>query len=148
MRKVMLVFAVSLAMMTGSIAFAGNQSAQMQTVPPKARLYEKGTIGSVPYLTGGVGQNERAAMMPLEKDYNLKLVFALRSGPYLANPMVTVQDKNGKDVIHMRSDGPWFLVKLPAGEYTVIASRDGHRIEREHVKVGQELQTTEFVWKS
>ena len=146
MKKVMLVLAMGLALMTGSIAYAGNQTASMAAC--KTRLYEKGIIGSVPYLTGGVGQDERVCLKPVEKDYNLKLVFAAKSGQYLASPMITVQDKNGKDVLRMRSDGPWFLAKLPAGEYKVIVSRDGHRTEIEHVKVGQELHTAEFVWKS
>ena len=146
MKNVMLVLAMGLALMTGSIAYAGNQPATM--VACKTRLYEKGTIGSVPYLTGGVGQDERVCLKPVEKDYNLKLVFAVKSGQYLASPMITVQDKNGKDVLHMRSDGPWFLAKLPAGEYKVIASRDGHQTEIEHVKVGQGLNTAEFLWES
>jgi hypothetical protein len=145
MKKLMLALAVSLALM-GSNAYAANQSAPM--VACKTSLYEKGMIGSVPYLTGGVGQDERVCLQPMEKDYNLKLVFALRSGQYLASPMITIQDKNGKDILHMRSDGPWFLTKLPAGEYKVIVSRDGHRTEIEHVKVGQGLQTAEFLWKS
>jgi len=146
MKKVMLVLAVGLALMTGSIAYAGNPAAT--TFACKTRLYEKGMIGSVPYLTGGVGQDERVCVEPQENNYNLKLVFALRTGQYLASPMITVQDNNGKDILHMRSDGPWFLAKLPAGEYKVIVSRDGHRTEIEHVKVGQQLHTAEFLWKS
>jgi hypothetical protein len=146
MKKLMMVLAMVLALMTGSIAYAGNQTAS--TVAPKTTLYEKGMIGSVPYLTGGVGQDERVCLEPMEKDYNLKLIFALKSGQYLASPMITLQDKNGKDILHVRSGGPWFLAKLPAGEYKVIVSRDGHRTEMEHVKVGQELHTAEFLWKS
>jgi hypothetical protein len=146
MKKVMLVLAMGLALMTSSIAYAGNQTASMSAC--KTRLYEKGVVGSVPYLTGGVGQDERSCLQPAEKDYNLKLVFAVSSGQYLASPMITVQDKSGKDIVHMRSDGPWFLAKLPAGEYKVIVSRDGHRPEIEHVKVGEGLHTAEFVWKS
>jgi hypothetical protein len=146
MKKVMLVLAMGLALMTGSIAYAGNQTASMPAC--KTRLYEIGVVGSIPYLTGGVGQDERICIDPLEKDYNLKLVFALRSGQYLASPMITVQDSNGKDVLQMRSDGPWFLAKLPAGEYKVIVSRNGYQTEIKHIKVGQKLDTAEFLWKS
>jgi len=35
------------------------------------------------------------------------------------------------------------LTKLPAGEYRVIVSREGHRTEPEHVKAGQGLHTAE-----
>jgi hypothetical protein len=146
MKKVMLLLVMGLALTTGSIAYAGNQAAAMSAC--ETRLYEKGVVGSIPYLAGGVGQDERVCIGPLEKDYNLKLVFALRSGQYLASPMIAVQDSNGKDVLRMTSDGPWFLAKLPAGEYKVIVSRDGHRTEIEHVKVGQKLDTAEFLWKS
>lgn len=146
MKKVMMVLVAVLAVMAGSTVYAGNQSAPM--VASKTHSYEKGMIGSVPYLTGGVGENERATIEPLERNYNLKLVFAARSGAYLATPMVRIEDMNGKEILHMRSDGPWFLAKLPSGEYKVVVSRTGHQTEIQNVKVGEGLQTTEFLWKS
>ena len=142
----MMVLATVLAVMAGSVVYAGTQASP--TVACNNSLYTKGMIGSVSYLTGGVGQDERICLQPVEKDYNLKLVFAVRSGQYLASPMITIQDQSGKDILHMRADGPWFLAKLPAGEYKVIVSREGHRTEIEHVKVEQGLHATEFLWKS
>ena len=72
-------------------------------------------------MSTGAGSNSRITYA----DYSLKLVFALRSGPYVADVAVTIFDESGAKVVNAHSDGPWFLAQLPPGNYRVVARRKG-----------------------
>jgi len=146
MKKGLLILGIGLIFTVASMASAS--AGQKGSSICNYRLYQQGMVKSVPYLTGGVGKDERACLHSMETGYNLKLVFALKSKEFLASPMVTIADKSGKEVLHTMSDGPWFLAKLPAGEYKVTVSRPGHRTEVQHVTVGQKEHMSTFVWNS
>ncbi len=45
----------------------------------------------VPFVTGGVGVDERADLRAKEKDYNLKIVAAAPSGAYVADVAVVIE---------------------------------------------------------
>lgn len=80
-------------------------------------------VAAIPFISGGVGTDERDAMMREAKTegYNLKVVTAATGGAYLASVDVRITDRQGVEVLHTAMDGPWLLVKLPAGRYTVAA---------------------------
>ena len=83
----------------------------------------------------------------MEKDFNLKMVFALKSGAYLAEVSVTIIDAtNNKVMLDTLAEGPWFLARLPAGTYQVNASYRTN-VERRTVAVGAAtLSTIELRW--
>ncbi len=97
------------------------------------------------YISGGVGLDSVERLNSQSKDFNLKLVFTLNEGNYLASVPVTVTDARGTKVIDAVSDGPLFMAKLPAGSYTVAATNDG-KTQTRKVTVGQGLQTTYLRW--
>lgn len=103
--------------------------------------------GGVSYLSGGVGVASQERLKALEKEFNLKLVFTLVEGNYVANVSVAVKDAAGKNVFEHFADGPFFMMRLPAGAYSVTATYDGKSETRE-VKVGQRLRTEYFRWPS
>ncbi|MGH7824180.1 MAG: carboxypeptidase-like regulatory domain-containing protein [Candidatus Binatia bacterium] len=103
---------------TGSI-FAASLPEEMTGI-----IREK-TVQGVAYMTGGVGIGEREAMENWGKNYNLKLSFAEKSGVYLADVDVVVEDRNGNEKIKVMTNGPWFYLQLPPGAYTVKATFDG-----------------------
>lgn len=77
----------------------------------------------VKYYNGGVGIGERAAMPQL---YPLKIVFATDRGLYLNNAEVAIASTGGEEVFRVRADnGPWLVVDVPAGSYTVKATIEG-----------------------
>lgn len=80
---------------------------------------------SVPYLSGGVGEDERAALQAVETDYSLKLSFASAAGNYLTRVSVRILDEDGRAVLDLLAEGPLLLVNLPAGRYRVLANADG-----------------------
>src|SRR5690349_11559348 len=101
--------------------------------------------GSIPHVSGGIGEGEQQQLLSRQSDYNLKLVFTLNEGNYIADVNVAVKDKAGKTVLEDVSGGPFFLAKLPAGQYSVVATYDGKAVTRK-VSVGSGLHTEQFRW--
>ena len=99
------------------------------------------------YLSGGVGDEDEARVLARQKDYNLKLLFTLNEGNYLAGVDVSIADSSGRNVIHTVSEGPYFMAKLPAGQYTVSATNDGKTITRK-IQVGKGLRSEQMRWPS
>lgn len=83
------------------------------------------TYKGIPYVSGGIGVDERATLRARGKEDNLKLTFALEDGHYLGDAAVLITDATGHKVLEALSQGPWFLAKLPAGTYTVRATALG-----------------------
>jgi hypothetical protein len=111
-------------------------------------FYKEGSMHGVKYLTGGVGLDERAVMEKAAKgNYNLQLVFDEATGPYLADIKVDIQGKDGKKLVDMSTNGPWFFVELPNGQYTVTVTHDG-KSELRHLDVAKNFQRVIFSWKA
>ena len=79
----------------------------------------------VPLVSGGVGLDSQQRLKALEPDFNLKLVFTLTEGNYLSDVAVSIRDTQGKEVVVHVAEGPFMLVKLPAGKYSVHAVYGG-----------------------
>lgn len=106
------------------------------------------TAGGVSYVSGGVGTDSIDRLSSLARDFNLKLVFALKSGDYVSGVNVTIANSAGKTLLDTTSDGPWFLTRLPAGNYQIVATLAG-KAEKRTIAVGAEkLKTIDFRWGS
>ena len=103
--------------------------------------------GSISYISGGVTLDERDAMKPLAKDYNLRLSFALNVGNYVADVKVKVLSAKGKSVLDVVSDGPWLYANLPAGKYKITAAYDGHAVTKAVSISGKKGASLNYVWK-
>jgi hypothetical protein len=103
------------------------------------------------YVSGGVGEDERAALDAVSNQFNLRLIFAMQgSGEYLAWVRVNISDTRGGTALAAESHGPWFLVQLPPGEYVVEASAPGQTAQqpqRQTARVDGSHQTRlDFRW--
>lgn len=104
--------------------------------------------GDVSFVSGGVGQESLDQLNAMSHDFNLKLVFALNSGAYLSGVQVGIVDGKGKTVVDAMSNGPWFMAKLPSGNYQVMATVAG-KVEQRRVAVGpSQIKTVDFRWAS
>lgn len=91
--------------------------------PPSPRIHSD---RGVRYVSGGVGEGERAELDALSDQFNLRLLFAMQgSGEYLSAVRVTILDARGGTVLTAESKGPWFFAQLAPGDYTVEASAPG-----------------------
>jgi len=105
---------------------------------------ERGSYRGIPWLSGGVGSDEREAIMAAVSDYNLKLEFANTQGDYLGDVGVVVRNAGGEGVLEIVSSGPWLLARLPAGRYEVRAEAAGRTLS-ETVSVSRDgMQTVIF----
>jgi len=100
---------------------------------------------TAPAISGGVSLNARDSLRTQERDANVKLVFALNTGNYIADVHVKVVDSKGKVVIDDMSNGPWLLAKLPSGSYTATATYNGKAVTQ-RFSAGSGLRTTQFRW--
>ncbi len=74
--------------------------------------------GAVRWLSGGITDEERAELILLLPDHNVRIVTAAAgSGAYLADVSLVVRTAGGAPVIETRLDGPWLLARLPPGRY-------------------------------
>ena len=122
------------------------QSASTGSTRTQPSTIEKSSAG-VEYLSGGVGINAQDEINARAKDFNLKLVFTLNEGNYVADVGVALKDSKGRTVVEDTADGPFFLAKLPAGQYTVAATYEGRTVTRK-VQVGKGLRTEYLRWPS
>ena len=97
-----------------------------------------------PYLAGGVSSNEREIIEELGKVYNVKLSFAEKRGPYLADVRLVIEGINGAEIIAVTASGPLFYIQLPTGSYTIKATFNGQtkEIKRLEVPKGKRIQQT------
>lgn len=114
-----------------------------QSMPAEAAKSSSG----IAYMSGGVGDDSQDRMASVSKEYNLKLMFTLNEGNYLAGVHVTLADSKGNKVIDDVSNGPFFFAKLPGGQYTVTATHDGKNQTRK-VNVGKGMQVAHLRWPS
>jgi len=106
------------------------------------------TSGGVSYVSGGVGTDSIDRLNSLARDFNLKLVFAMKSGAYVSGVRVAIADAAGKTLLDTTSEGPWFLTKLPAGNYQVVATFEGSALKKQIAVGAAKLRTIDFRWTS
>lgn len=87
------------------------------------------TSNGFSYLSGGFGEDERERLRNIAGD-NLELSFALQNKNYLGGANVLIKDARGNNVLEAISEGPLFLVDLPAGSYTVEATAMGKTLKQ------------------
>jgi hypothetical protein len=77
---------------------------------------ERVSYAGIPYISGGVGLEERNLVTAMAHGYDLKLSFATSaSGKYLGNVGVEIRTTTGETVFQAVSEGPWMFTGLPAG---------------------------------
>ena len=133
------VTAVSLAILLfglGSWSLAADPP-----TPPQAKMYQ-----GIPYIRGGVGDEERDLLQTQSREYNVKLTFAAKEGNYLADIPITIVDAQGKKVLEAVAEGPLFYTKLSPGTYTVIAQADGQTHQQKVQVNQQQLAQLLFSW--
>ncbi|CAB3690083.1 MULTISPECIES: carboxypeptidase regulatory-like domain-containing protein [Achromobacter] len=135
---------ISAMMALGGIALAGVLSTAQAALPPVQHQ------GAVQYMSGGIGIDESEAMKAAAKDYPLSLTFAAQrdgKADYVASVGVVIRDAQGKEVLKATAEGPYMLVKLPAGNYKVSATYEGRAQEREVNVQGPGTGRAVFEWK-
>lgn len=76
------------------------------------------TVGDIRYITGGVGDEEKAQLAMVENDFNMRMLIAGTGGAFISGAMVRVMDKDNRLVLSTDGVGPYLYAFMPAGTYT------------------------------
>lgn len=102
--------------------------------------------GSITYITGGIGDEERDALNAVKNNYNLSIMSASVSGSFTGDTHIAIRDRQGMELLNTDA-GPLFYAKLPAGRYTVEGSSEGqNRSQAITIASGQPAHI-HFSWK-
>ncbi|CAB3757645.1 carboxypeptidase-like regulatory domain-containing protein [Paraburkholderia humisilvae] len=104
--------------------------------------------GGVSYTSGGVGLDESHALRAAEHDWPLSLRFTGPTSDYLADVHVKIADTHSGDVLSATSRGPYMLVKLPPGRYTVQASYEDRAQTRSITVPAKGTTKADFSWQT
>jgi hypothetical protein len=100
----------------------------------------------VPYISGGTGADAREALLAREKEFNLKIIVADKSGDYLAGVKVVIESAQKAQVLDTTMEGPILLAKLPPGTYTIRATSNDQKLTRTVTIAAQGLQQVDLRW--
>ncbi|QGZ62245.1 carboxypeptidase-like regulatory domain-containing protein [Paraburkholderia acidisoli] len=102
--------------------------------------------GNVSFVSGGVGLDESRALQSAAHRWPLALRFTGRKGEFLADVHVQLTDAHGASVLDTTSRGPYMLVKVPPGRYTVHVSHAGVDKKSAVTVSGNGSGRASFVW--
>jgi hypothetical protein len=100
----------------------------------------------VPHVSGGVGSAERDELRTKERDYNLKVVTAMKSGDYLSGVQIVIESAANERMLETTMAGPILLATLPPGSYTIKATAGELTLTQAVVIEPQRLRQVDFRW--
>ena len=101
-----------------------------------------------PFMSGGDGVSEEAAMRKAGKDFNLRIQFSeRRSNEFVADAGLNITDLRGNPVFVLTDAGPIVNVNLPDGRYRVAATFHGNTETQLVTLRGRAAQDLYFHWK-
>ncbi|WP_028081265.1 carboxypeptidase-like regulatory domain-containing protein [Solimonas soli] len=107
--------------------------------------------GGVPYLSGGIGSDEAAAIKAAASRYSLSVTLSASEdghGVFIASVPVTVSDASGATLLDIVTDGPYLLADLPPGRYVVRARyAEQDKTATVNVRPGQTARLS-FAWST
>ena len=94
-------------------------------------MQEGATAAGLRYVSGGVSDSEQASLHAQRKRFSLWVITAAKkSGAYLSDVRVKVTDSQQHVVFDAPLDGPWLLIDLPLGRYSMEARLNGATQQR------------------
>jgi hypothetical protein len=131
--KAALKIIVSLSVVLAGIfsaAFSTSSLAQEEMAP----LPQVQSQGQTEFITGGVGKDESDAIAQAAGAWPLMLELSQSAAPraeFISDVQIIIKDKSGNTVLDMTSAGPYVLVRLPAGKYSLDATYESKVLHRD-----------------
>ncbi|WP_448106000.1 carboxypeptidase regulatory-like domain-containing protein [Pseudomonas azerbaijanoccidentalis] len=110
-------------------------AASLEPVDSAGVQVQRQEQNGITYLSGGIGEDEAKAIQQTT-GYNLHMTFAIGTdNKYIPDVDVVIEKAQGQTVLTLNDAGPLVYVQLPAGKYTVIATRNGE-VRRDVADIG------------
>lgn len=97
------------------------------------------TQGQTQFLSGGIGKDESDAILQARNSWPLTLELtqltqlteaASPTAEYISDVQIIIKDALGNTVLDTTAEGPYLLVKLPAGKYSLDATYNSITLHR------------------
>ncbi|SEO55746.1 hypothetical protein [Nitrosovibrio sp. Nv6] len=124
---------MALAALTLTGIFSTSGFAQDGSSPVNPSLPAVQSQGPIEFLTGGIGKDESEAILKEGNSWPLMLELAQAATPgaqYISDVQITIKDKSGNTVLDIGAEGPYVLVKLPPGKYSLDAIYESTKLHR------------------
>ena len=119
MKLISLAVVLLFSLLGATFASADNDDVEGVNLLPKAQVRN---YHGIPFISGGIAE-DLEAMKKVAKTYSLRMVFS-EEGAYIAEVTVGIYDSNGALIFYNQKSGPYLYVKLPDGEYSIVAIAD------------------------
>ena len=107
------------------------------------------TQGQTQFLSGGIGQDESEAIFRARSSWPLMLELTQTAGSkaeYISDVQITIKDELRNTVLDTNAEGPYLLVKLPTGKYSLDATHNSVTLHRNlNIQKGSGKKIT-LVW--
>jgi len=100
----------------------------------------------VPHISGGIGSTERDELRTKEREYNLRVITAMKTGDYLSGVQIVIESATKDRMLEITMAGPILLAKLPPGSYTINATASGQTLTQTVAIEAQGLKQVDFRW--
>jgi len=128
---------------TAALGYSASQS-ELQDTQDQSLIIAHAENG-VSYVTGGIGDEERAAIQAQQQHYNLHVTNTDHNGAYVGDTHVAIYDRHG-NTLASQDVGPLFYAELPRGRYTIVASNDAGDEKRKIVTINHSAKNVNLVW--
>jgi hypothetical protein len=131
---VAIVFVLASIVSSPGFAQAGADSPSTLTALPPVQ-----SQGQTEYLTGGIGADESEAILREARSWPLVLELAQSSparAAYISDVRVTIKDGSGTMILDTVTEGPFLLVRLVPGKYSIDASYESKTLHHD-VSIGK-----------
>ena len=99
------------------------------------------------YLTGGVSDEDAAAIKKRGPDYGMQLFLSADHQPVAPGEVkVKILNISGDTVVDSIAEGPLFFIKVDGGRYTIILERNGEKKEKTFDLIGRRFGQFSFDW--
>lgn len=99
------------------------------------------------YLSGGVSDEDAAAIKKRGPDFGLQLFLSAEHKPVAPGEVkVKILNISGETIIDSIADGPLFFVKVDGGRYTIMLDRGGEKKEKTFDLIGRRFGQFSFDW--
>jgi hypothetical protein len=105
------------------------------TVAPLVQAQEPSvaveSVGSITFMSGGIGKDQQNFMREAGKDFNLRFGFSERKdNEFIVGTELLIADMQGNPVFALPHAGPMVNVDLPDGKYRITANYQGQNETR------------------
>ncbi|HEY9280040.1 MAG TPA: carboxypeptidase regulatory-like domain-containing protein [Eoetvoesiella sp.] len=118
--------------------------------PAHAQLPPSQHYGGTEYVSGGIGYDESTAFKAAMPQFPLALTFASKAGnraAYVSDVQVVIRDPQDNTILNAKANGPYFLVKLPPGQYNIFATYNTQTLSQKVAVNSTGTAQAIFEWK-